>query len=144
KARAVRPAEALVATVRAFVALVREQNPGLAAHLEHGGPLEASPARLALAYERDAFSAVSVAQPEHQALLLASARAVLGDEVAWVLDTTTPVEALPMSLAGLDAEARRAALERAREAVATHPLVRKAIELFDAELRDVRLPNVAD
>lgn len=144
KARAVRPSDALVATVRAFVAKVREQNPGLAAHLEHGGPLEATTARLVLAYEPDAFSAVSVAQPEHQALLLAAARAVLGDEVAWVIDTTTPVEALPMSLAGLDAEARRAALERAREAVANHPLVRKAIELFDADLRDVRLPQVAD
>ncbi len=144
KARAVRPSDEVVAKVRAFVALVRAENPGLAAHLEHGGPLEASPARLVLAYERDAFSAVSVAQPEHAGLITRAARAVLGEAVEFTLDTSTPADALPFSLAGLDAEARRRALESARAAVASHPLVRKAIELFDADLRDVRLPQAAD
>ena len=43
------------------------------------------------------------------------------------------------SVAALDSEDHRARLEAARRAVAEHPLVKAAVEILGAELRDVRL-----
>lgn len=143
-ARSVRADAALVATVRAFVAVIREENAALAAYLEHGGPIEATAERLVLAYENDSFAVVQLGLDEHTPVLARAAAKVLGEACTFVLDTETAPEQIPMSIAALDAEARRIALEKAREAVREHPLVKKAIALFDAELRDVRLPQAAD
>ena len=143
-ARHVRADAALVATVRGFVSVIREENAALAAYLEHGGPLEATSERIVLAYETDSFAVVQLGLEEHAPVLARAAVKVLGEACTFVLDTETPPEQIPMSIAALDAEARRIALEKAREAVREHPLVKKAIALFDAELRDVRLPQAAD
>jgi hypothetical protein len=48
------------------------------------------------------------------------------------------------SIASIDAAKRKQALVEARAAVAKHPLVLKAIAIFDAELRDIRLPPQED
>ena len=48
------------------------------------------------------------------------------------------------TVASIDASLRRDELARARLAVAEHPLVKQAIALFGAELRDVRLPGRDD
>ena len=45
------------------------------------------------------------------------------------------------SVASLDAAKRKAALVEARALVSNHALVQKAIALFDAELKDIRLPG---
>ena len=142
-ARALRAPDALVVTVRAFVAKVREENAALAAYLEHGGPMEATSERIVLGYEDGAFTAMQIAQPEHTALLGRAAVAVLGASCTFVLESSVAVEQLPMSVAALDAEARRIALEKARAAVVAHPLVQHALTLFEADLRDVRLPTAA-
>jgi DNA polymerase-3 subunit gamma/tau len=144
KMRTLRAADALVAKVRSFVSRVREENAALAAHLEHAGPLELTAEKLVLGYEDGAFSALSAMQPEHEGLLARAAAATLGEGVAVVLDTTVDPDAIPMSVAALDAEARRKALEAARLAVANHPLVKLALEVFEADLRDVKLPQVAE
>jgi DNA polymerase-3 subunit gamma/tau len=144
KMRTLRAADELVAKVRTFVARVREENAALAAHLEHAGPLELSAEKLVLGYEDGAFSALSAMQPEHEGLLARAAAATLGEGVAVVLDTTVDPDKIPMSVAALDAEARRKALEAARLAVANHPLVKLALEVFEADLRDVKLPQVAE
>jgi hypothetical protein len=44
------------------------------------------------------------------------------------------------SVASLDAAKRKAAILEARAAVEKHPLVQQAIAIFDAELKDIRLP----
>ena len=44
------------------------------------------------------------------------------------------------SVASLDAAKRRAAVIEARSAVEKNPLVQKAIAIFDAELKDIKLP----
>lgn len=144
KMRTLRAADELVAKVRTFVARVREENAALAAHLEHAGPLELTEEKLVLGYEDGAFSALSAMQPEHEGLLARAAAATLGEGVAVVLDTTVDPDKIPMSVAALDAEARRKALEAARLAVANHPLVKLALEVFEADLRDVKLPQVAE
>jgi len=143
-ARALRAPDALVVTVRAFVAQVRTENAALAAYLEHGGPLEATPERIVLGYEDGAFTALQIAQDEHVPLLTRAAQAVMGASCTFVLEAAVAPDRLPMSVAALDAEARRIALEKAREAVVAHPLVQKAIALFEADLRDVRLPQSSD
>jgi len=48
------------------------------------------------------------------------------------------------SIASLDAAKRKAALLEARAAVEMHPLVQKAIAIFDAELKDIRIPAQED
>ena len=45
------------------------------------------------------------------------------------------------SLAQLDAEIRRIALAEAKAKVVAHPMVATVIRLFDAELREVRVPE---
>ena len=44
------------------------------------------------------------------------------------------------SVASLDAAKRKAAVLEARALVEKHPLVQKALAIFDAELKDIRLP----
>ena len=48
------------------------------------------------------------------------------------------------SVASLDAQKRKAALIEARARVERHPLVQKAIAIFDAELKDIRVPTQED
>jgi len=45
------------------------------------------------------------------------------------------------SVHAIDTAERRAEIAKARTAVENHPLVRDIVRLFDAELRDVKLPK---
>jgi predicted RNA methylase len=44
------------------------------------------------------------------------------------------------TIAAIDADRRSAELAKARAAVEGHPLVKEAVRLFGAQLRDVKLP----
>lgn len=143
-ARSLRASDETVARFRAFVTRVRGESPALAAVLEHSGPFEVSSTRLHLGYEKGAFLAIQATLPENLLLLERAARAELGADVVVEIDVAADPASLPTSVASLDAEARRAAIERARGEVEQHPLVQRAIHLFEAELRDVRLPTSSD
>ncbi len=131
---------------REVLARVAQARPALKAVLEHAAPVEVSPARVALWFESAGHGAESFLAAQARE---ADALAILTDAVQQRFSRATKVEvesgARPTSVAGptiasLDAETRKAVSDRARQAVEKHLVVAAAMQLFGAEVREVRLP----
>ncbi len=124
---------AVVSRVRAFSA-------PLASMLEHATPITVSTTEVRVAYAEGNFLGSQVTDPSQRALLERKVRAEIGEACSVIIDVG--VRALSgATVAALDAHRRREAAAAARATVEEHPLVRATIALFDAELRDVKLPN---
>jgi len=127
---------------RAIVERLRIAHPASGALFEHGVPLEVCATRVVVGFAADApFLAARATAPEALDALRAAALAHFGVPPAIVVDTSTKGPGGARSLAAIDAERRRAEDAQARAAVEAHPIVREAMRLFDAQLRDVRLPR---
>ncbi len=123
---------------RAILARVRAVKSHVAAIFEHGVPLEVTAQRVLLGYQPSSFEGAQASEPEAMDLLQREARAHFGADTKVALD----LSARPgVTVASLDAEQRRADLAKARAAAEAHPLVQRAVALFGAELRDIRLPD---
>ncbi len=132
------PRQASLDAWRTVLGRVRADDPSLAAVLENASPIAFGAERVVLGYEPGSFFAVRATD--------GSAVELLTRHVRDYFETTTPVAfdltAGPKSarsVAAIDGEERRVRLDEARRTVAEHPLVRAAIEILEAELRDVRL-----
>ena len=126
---------------RAILARVRATMPAAAAIFEHGVPLEVTAARVLVGYQSDSFEGARASEPEGFDLLQREARAHFNAETKVALD----LSARPgVTVAAIDAADRKEQLLKARSAASAHPMVQKAIALFRAELRDVRLPGGDD
>jgi len=134
-----------VQAFRAILNRVAAQRPALKAVLEHAVPMEVSKTELRLMFEsRDghSFLAAQAKDPDALAILTDAARAHFGAATTVTIDTGERIAAgHATSIAALDAEARQAASDQARQVVERHPLVAAAIRIFGAELREVRLPE---
>jgi hypothetical protein len=130
-------------TWRAIVNRVRAVRAPLASVLEHAVPLEVTAERVLLGFESTSFLGAQASEPEAMDLLRREARAHFGADTVVALDLSLRVAgtATAVTMAAIDAEERKDALAKARGAVEQHPLVQKAIALFGAELREVRLPG---
>jgi DNA polymerase-3 subunit gamma/tau len=129
-----------LATFRAVIARVRAVRPHLAAFLEHAYVLAAGREELRIGFEAGSLAGDQVREPEEFAILEREARAELGPHVRVVVDAN--VRGAPSAtVAAIGAEKRASELAAARAAVEAHPLVRKVIELFDAEVREVKVPE---
>jgi len=126
---------------RAIVERLRSTNPSIAAVFEHALPLEVAAPRVVVGFAADApFLCARAAAPEALDALRTAAAAHFGESPIVVVDTTRPGPPAVRSLAAIDAERRRMQNAHARSSVETHPVVREVIRLFDAQLRDVKLP----
>jgi DNA polymerase-3 subunit gamma/tau len=126
---------------RAILARVRAVMPAAAAIFEHGVPLEVTAARVLVGYQSESFEGARASEPEAMDVLQREARAHFGADTKVALDLSARAGT---TVAAIDAAERRDQLAKARAAASTHPLVQKAIALFHAELRDVRLPGGDD
>jgi hypothetical protein len=127
---------------RAIVDRLRAAHPPSAAVFEHAVPREVGTTRIVVGFAADAaFLSARAAVPEALDALRAAAEAHLGVPPPIVIDTSMAPSGDALSLAAIDAERRRAENARARAAVETHPIVREAMRVFDAQLRDVKLPR---
>jgi hypothetical protein len=106
--------------------------------LEHASPIAFSAERVVLGYEPGSFLAAQATETSAVELLTRHVREYFGTSTAVAFDLTAGPRSSP-SIAFLDGEERRLKLESARRTVAEHPLVKAAVEILDAELRDVRL-----
>jgi hypothetical protein len=87
------------------------------------------------------FLARRASDPAAVATLTRAARAQFDtDTEIAVQQSLAAVGSLP-TIASVDAERRAAELERARAAVEEHPLVREAVRVFGARVREVKLPG---
>ena len=110
----------------------------VAAVFEHGVPLEVTPQRVLVGYQTGSFEGAQASEPEAMGLLQREARAHFGADTKVALDLSARAGT---TVAALDAAQRKADLAKAQAAAEGHPLVRRAIALFGAELKDIRLPE---
>jgi DNA polymerase-3 subunit gamma/tau len=123
---------------RAILGRVRALKGHVAAIFEHGVPLEVTAQRVLVGYQTGSFEGAQASEPEAMDLLQREARAHFAADTKVALDLTARAGT---TVAALDAAQRRAELAKAHAAAQGHPLVQKAIALFGAELKDVRLPD---
>jgi DNA polymerase-3 subunit gamma/tau len=117
---------------------IRAERAALAAVLEHAAPIAFGAERVVLGYEPNSFFAAQATEEAAIDLLTRKVRDHFGAPTQVAFDLSTATKGIA-SVAQLDSEDHRARLEAARRAVADHPLVKAAIEILGAELRDVRL-----
>jgi DNA polymerase III subunit gamma/tau len=123
---------------RAVLERVRIDRAPLASVLEHASPIACSAERVVLGYEPGSFLAAQATEASAVELLTRHVRDYFGTSTPVAFDLTAGPKSSP-SVAAMDGEQHRIRLEEARRAVAEHPLVKAAIEILGAELRDVRL-----
>jgi len=128
---------------RAILDRLRLSHASLASVLEHAVPLETTATRLVLGFEPGAaFLAARASETEALELLTREVRAHFGRPTQVALDLSAGrVKPGSRSVASLDAERRSSELAKARATVEAHPLVREAVRLFGAHIRDVKLPS---
>lgn len=133
----------MIQTWRALLAKVREVKPAVAAALELAAPLTVTPEKIQLGFEPESFEDSRKVDTDASATLTEIARAYFGTNTLVSLEITQRGSKLA-SIASLDAAKKRQALIEARQAVEKHQLVQKAIAIFDAELKDIKLPPQED
>ncbi len=121
---------------------VRSLRPDIASVFEHAIPLEVGPSLVVVGFEPTASFLSARASDEHAIdAVRAAARGHFSALTNVVIDTAVKPLGVLRSVAAVDAERQRATTAAARAAVEAHPVVREAIRLFDAQLRDVKLPS---
>jgi DNA polymerase-3 subunit gamma/tau len=125
---------------RAILDRVRQGDPGLASALEHAAPIEVSSARVALGYATDDFLGHHASEDASIAALKRAVQTHFGVAVPVQIDTKHR-GGKGGSVHAIDSAERRAEIAKARSAVEEHPVVREIVRLFDAELRDIKLPE---
>jgi DNA polymerase III gamma/tau subunit len=130
---------------RSIIERVRALRPPVASIYEMAVPVEVTAARITLAFEPSAgFLAARAAEPEALEAITQAVHAHFGRATVVVLQPTAAPAGSVKSLAQVNAENRLADRDKARARVEDHPLVRAAIRLLDAEVRDVRLPTESE
>jgi hypothetical protein len=100
------------------------------------------PERVLLGFESGSgFLALRANEREVLEALTTAVRGFYGVNTAVVIDPTPRPAGGVKTVAAADAERRSAELARARAAVQEHPVVKEALRVFGAQLRDVRLPD---
>jgi hypothetical protein len=133
-----------IAVWRSILALVKKERPAIAATLELAAPNVVSRERIVLGFEPSSFEDGRAGESDARTVLAEVAKAFFGGDAPDVTFDVTARGAKAASVASLDAAKRKAAVVEARSAVERHPLVQKAIAIFDAELKDIRLPAQED
>jgi DNA polymerase-3 subunit gamma/tau len=122
---------------------VRKVRPAVASTLELAAPLTVTREKLVVGFEHDSFEGGRAEETDTHDVLTAQARAFFGTDTEVVFEVAARGSKVA-SVAYLDAAKRKQAQIEARAAVEKHHLVQKAIAIFDAELRDIKLPAQED
>jgi DNA polymerase-3 subunit gamma/tau len=135
------PADAL-SVFRTILRVVAETRPALASIFEHAAVLELSRERVVLGFESQSFAGAQATEPEALEAITRAVRAHFGAPTHVAIDLSARDKCAD-TVAQADAAERREALDKARAKAAAHPLVVEAVRLFDAELREVIVADVA-
>jgi DNA polymerase-3 subunit gamma/tau len=126
----------------AIVERLRLERPPLASIVEHAIPIEVSASRVLLGFEASAsFLAGRASEPAALEALTRAVRTHFGAPTQVALELSAkPIPGI-RTVAAIEAERRSMELAKARAAVQDHPVVKEAIRLFGAQVRDVKLPS---
>ncbi len=125
---------------RTILDTVRVGDPGLASALEHAVPVEVTRARVLIGFAQDDFLGHHASEEASVAKLVKAVHTHFGASVPVHIDTKHRGGKVG-SVHAIDSAERRADVAKARAAVEDHPIVRDIVRLFDAELRDIKLPE---
>ncbi len=124
-----------------LVELLRASDPALASLFEHALPVEVSPERIVLTFDATPFVAERASAPEALSTLTAVVRQHFGAPTSVTIDTAAKPSIGVRTVATIETERREAELANARATVENHPMVREAVRVFGAHVRDVKLPS---
>jgi hypothetical protein len=122
---------------------VKKLRPGIGATLELAAPMTVTREKIVLGFEHDSFEDGRANETDAKDVLTEQARAFFDAPTQIVFEVAARGSKVA-SIAYLDAAKRKQALAEARAAIEKHELVQKAIAIFDAELRDIKLPATED
>jgi DNA polymerase-3 subunit gamma/tau len=140
---AAKPESDTLMTWRALIDRVRKISPPVAAMLDLAIPMTITKDRLVIGVEEESFEHFRADQTDARNVLTEQARVHFGVNTEVIFEQSAK-GAKVASVAFLDAAKKRQAVIEARAAVEKHPLVQHAIRLFQAELKDVKLPAQED
>ncbi len=126
---------------RAILATIRHVRPAVAATLELAAPRVVTRETIVLGFEPGSFEDGRAEEGDARLVLIEHAKTFFDGVAPAVTFDVAARGARSASVASLDAQKRKAALIEARAKVEKHPLVQKAIAIFDAELKDIRVPS---
>lgn len=135
-----RPDDATLALLRRLVDETGQERADVAALVAHAAPLVLGPGRVVLGFKDREFMGVKASDPEAVAVASRAATRCFATETTVTIDEHPP-EFAPVSLWEVDDWEARRRLVDARRAIAEHPLVKRTIELFGADLREIRLAD---
>jgi hypothetical protein len=124
-----------------LVELLRASDPPLASLFEHALPVEVGPERVVLTFEAAPFLVERASAPEALRALTEVVRRHFGAPTRVTIDTAAKAACGVRTVATIESERRESELARARAAVEDHPMVREAVRVFGAQVRDVKLPS---
>ncbi len=119
---------------------VREERPSLASVLEFAAPLKLGAAGVVLGFAPNSFVTAQASEPRHAELLTKAVRGECGPDASVSIELTESA-ATALTIARLKAADLYERRQRARMRVLEHPMVKAAMEIFGAELRDVRFED---
>jgi DNA polymerase-3 subunit gamma/tau len=123
---------------RGILARVAETHPSVASVFEHAVVLELSPSRAVLGFPAESFAGAQAKEPEALEAVTRAVRAHFGTATQVAIDLSA--RAASNDTVAIAAAARRKeASDKAKAAVAAHPLVVEALRVFRGELLEVRL-----
>ena len=129
---------------RAILGTIRHVRPAVAATLELAAPRVVTRETIVLGFEPGSFEDGRAEEGDARLVLIEHATAYFEGVAPTVTFDVAARGARSASVASLDAQKRKAALIEARAKVERHPFVQKAIAIFDAELKDIRVPAQED
>jgi hypothetical protein len=135
-------AEDPIALWRALLDRVRRHRPSVAASLELAAPRVVTRDKIVLGFEDGSFEDARAEQTDAEGVLAEQARAFFGGPTQIAFEIARGSKGA--SVAYLDMAKKKQEQAEARAAIENHSLVKKAIEIFEAELRDVKLPVEED
>lgn len=116
-----------------LVALVAENNPAIAAILEHGEPLDISPQLVRLRYAKASFFATQAMSKETKEAVLEAAQRAFGTRPSVQIETVgAPSEASPATktLAASESERKAIRKEALEKRALNHPKVLETVEIL--------------
>jgi DNA polymerase-3 subunit gamma/tau len=122
-----------------IVTLVRAEDASIGAMFDQASPIEVAKDRLVIGYRANSFEGARATEGKAVEVLTRIARTFFDAQTQVAVDVSSSMP--HASLAQMETERRRLALEEAKAKVRAHPIVAEAMRLFEAELKDVKVPE---
>ena len=127
-----------------LVGTLEQQQPALAAVLEHGIPKAVGPERIVLSFKDGSFYGRQAESPESIAAIVRIAEQQLGARPEIEIRFDAQGEAATKTVAAVAAQRKEAEVEAKRKEALNHPIVREAIDVFPESAGKLKVHIEAD